>query len=551
MNQSTGTRVTLNDILRLVLPLNTRVEGDGDTGRTANWVSVLTQFDGLQNQVQPGDIVIVPTALQRQAGEAALAESLAELAHLRASALLVFQPVARGTARRAAEYDLPILVVSGDVTLRDVHQGVAGLLVDRQKQIVERGMQLYRRLTELSREEQGLAAMTDVMARLTGKIVAVQDKRLEILAITCPPDSPAEVEAVRSALSQRDSLPAELRNRKEVAASNQSYWQQLLTVGELKMARLVSPIISGDRARGYVSVVGPPDELDLLDALTAEHGAAACALEMAKVKAISEAKKALRGNFLEGLLAGTLPNKEIERLAGRLDHDTSRRHAILALAWDGEETPSLRRLESPLNWLLSSHNRPALTHIYSDDHVCVFQALEDSDQDMASALELARRLREHLRAEFPRVRLVSGLSGPAETLADWPRVHRQAVQAMQLASRLQLDSVVEFDHLGVFQLLTQLEDLPAVRRFCEQVIGPLANYDLQHRSTMVDTLSAYFNHNGNISQTAESLYIHRNTLLYRLDRIQELTGQDLDQADARLALHLALKLWQLRPDHGP
>ena len=62
------------------------------------------------------------------------------------------------------------------------------------------------------------------------------------------------------------------------------------------------------------------------------------------------------------------------------------------------------------------------------------------------------------------------------------------------------------------------------------------------------TLSA---HHGNISQTAESLFVHRNTLLYRMDRIQELTGQDLNNADMRLALHLSLKLWQLRHDTTP
>ena len=68
----------------------------------------------------------------------------------------------------------------------------------------------------------------------------------------------------------------------------------------------------------------------------------------------------------------------------------------------------------------------------------------------------------------------------------------------------------------------------------------------RQRGSLVQTIDAYFNFHGNVSQTAESLFIHRNTLLYRLERIQELTGQDLDQADMRLALQLALKVWQLR-----
>ena len=59
------------------------------------------------------------------------------------------------------------------------------------------------------------------------------------------------------------------------------------------MGRLISPIISGDRARGYLSVIGPAGSLDLLDSLTAEQGAAACALEMAKAKSGQRGEKVL------------------------------------------------------------------------------------------------------------------------------------------------------------------------------------------------------------------------------------------------------------------
>ncbi|KAA3661286.1 MAG: hypothetical protein DWQ04_16920, partial [Chloroflexi bacterium] len=340
-------------------------------------------------------------------------------------------------------------------------------------------------------------------------------------------------------------LPAVLRNRKAAARARPTYWQQILPIENV--GRLVSPIVSGDRARGYLSLIGPADELDLLDSLAVEHGAAACALEMAKAKAVSEAKKALRGNFLEGLLAGTLPTKEIERLEGRLDHNTKTPHAVITAAWVSGDAPSLRRLETSITWLLRNHNRPALVHIYGETHICIFQALKN-EEDLESALELGRRLKENTTKEFPDSSLIAGLSGPAMTLSDWPKIYNEALQAMQLGERLQLGEVVEFGSLGVYQLLGQLEDIPTVREFTEHVIGPLVKYDLQHRSSLVQTIDFYFAHHGNISQTAEALFIHRNTLLYRLERIQELTNHDLNQSNMRLALHLALKLWQLRPD---
>jgi purine catabolism regulator len=388
--------------------------------------------------------------------------------------------------------------------------------------------------------------MTEVMTKLTGKLVLVQDKRLEVQAISWPRNLEIDRQLLLEALAQRDELPAVLRNRKAAAKAHQSYWQQLLPVEN--MARLISPIVSGDRARGYLSVVGKPEELDMLDSLTVEHGAAACALEMAKAKAVSEAKKSLRGDFLEGILVGNMPQAEMQRLSGRLDHDTQVPHMALTFAWVGDDAPSLRRLETTINWLLHNHTRPALVHVHGNQHVCVFHGLRNVEEAEIT-LDFSRRLREQIEIEFPGKRLIGGMSGPALDMRGWPRAYHEALQAMALGERLKLGNfVVDFNSLGVYRLLGELEDLPVVQAFTDQVIGPLVAYDEQHRGSLVQTIDAYFAHHGNISQTAESLFVHRNTLLYRLERIQELTEHDLNQADMRLALQLALKFWQLRPE---
>jgi purine catabolism regulator len=507
---------------------------------------ILTDMNDLVGQVRLGDLVILPPALQKTLDDVEQVDVVKHLGESLAAALLVFSELSSDLTDAAKQYSLPVLSVPETAVLRDVHQNISSLLVDQQAQISERGMQLYRRLSEMSREGQGLMAMTEVMSKLTGKIVIVQDKRLEIRAMSRPIDSTIDVARLRQVLTDPETLPAVLRNRKQAAKTRQSSWHQVLPMPGA--ARLISPIISGDRARGYLSVIGSAGELDLLDTLTSEQGSAACALEMAKAKAISEAKKALRGNFLEGLLAGTLPGSEIERLSGRLDHDTEPPHAVLIYGWENDNAPSMRRLETSVNWLLRSHNRPALVHIYGGDHVCVFQALREveDEADISSAHDLDRRVREQVRSEYPGFRLVSGLAGPAMSLSQWPMIYRQALQAMQLGQRLGLQQLVEYNSLGIYQLLAQLDGNPVVAEFSEQIIGPLAEYDRRHRSSLVQTIDAYFSHHGNISQTAESLFIHRNTLLYRLERIQELTEQDLNQADMRLAMHLALKLWQLR-----
>ena len=548
-DQSVSTKVNIGDILRLALPLDSTVIADAaHMRRNVHWVAVLITWSDLHEQVHAGDLVIIPPDLHRQLTDSQLAEKFKVLAKLTVLGLLFFREISDELSDLANRLGLPLLIAPPDAPFRDIHRAIASLLIDRMAATAERGMQLYRRLSEMSREEQGLEAMTDVMGNLTGKIVIIQDKRLEVQAISVPRNNKWDIDTITTALSRREQLPAVLRNRKAAARAHQSYWQQLLPIADL--ARVISPIVSGDRARGYLSVIGLVDEIDLLDSLTVEHGAAACALEMAKAKAVSEAKKSLRGDFLEGLLAGTMPQKEIVRLESRLDHDTTPPHAVMTFSWAlGPEVPSVRRLETAVSWVLSNHSRSALVHVYSDQYVCIFQALKD-ESDMDSAHQLVKRLHQQVESEFPKARLNGGISGPALKLAEWPAVYAEALQAMQLGERLQLNHTVEFHSLGVYRLLGQLEDIPIVQTFTDQVIGPLAQYDQQRNSNLVKTIAAYFNHHGNISQTAESLFIHRNTLLYRLERIQELTGQDLDQSNMRLALHLALKLWQLRPGTG-
>lgn len=88
-------------------------------------------------------------------------------------------------------------------------------------------------------------------------------------------------------------------------------------------------------------------------------------------------------------------------------------------------------------------------------------------------------------------------------------------------------------------MLDLLADSPDLVPFAA-LVEPLAAYDRERRSGLVRTLTVYFAAGANASEAADRLFLHRNSLLYRLERIQNLTGLDLKDEDARLALKLGL-----------
>jgi purine catabolism regulator len=109
------------------------------------------------------------------------------------------------------------------------------------------------------------------------------------------------------------------------------------------------------------------------------------------------------------------------------------------------------------------------------------------------------------------------------------------------------NQTIAFEDLGVYRVIARVEDRETLESFRREYLGPLEEYDDRHTAELVDTLEGFFACNGNHARAAEMLHLHRNTLLYRLDRIQALTGRDLSDAENRLSLQLALKIRRVFP----
>ena len=95
------------------------------------------------------------------------------------------------------------------------------------------------------------------------------------------------------------------------------------------------------------------------------------------------------------------------------------------------------------------------------------------------------------------------------------------------------------------ELLRHFEERHIAAEFCDYVLGTLVDYDRVHNTDLLRTLRTYFRCNGNSLETAERLLLHRNSLLYRLQRIEDLLQVDLKDTRDRLALNLALELAEL------
>jgi len=84
-----------------------------------------------------------------------------------------------------------------------------------------------------------------------------------------------------------------------------------------------------------------------------------------------------------------------------------------------------------------------------------------------------------------------------------------------------------------------------VSSFVQRFLEPLKTYDLEHGSSLTQTLEAYLDSSGSTKLTSQILFTHYNTVTYRIDKIQSLLGLNIEDSDIRLQLQIALKLDRL------
>lgn len=119
---------------------------------------------------------------------------------------------------------------------------------------------------------------------------------------------------------------------------------------------------------------------------------------------------------------------------------------------------------------------------------------------------------------------------------------KEAQKSIRAIDILNDRNIVLYDNLGVYKLLCNEEIKDEIVDFYRSTIEVLDEYDSKKSTEFVKTLKTYFECNGNLKRMSEVLYTHYNTILYRLQRIKEITGLDVEKENDRLCLHLALKI---------
>jgi GAF domain-containing protein/sugar diacid utilization regulator len=281
-----------------------------------------------------------------------------------------------------------------------------------------------------------------------------------------------------------------------------------------------------------------------------EHGSTVLALELAKERAAAEVERRLRGDLVEEVLAGGLEADEAERIARqaeRLGHRLPQRAWVVVLEADDDKTEAALaargqqdRLDGALSGLIRSRMPGALTLVRSAS--AVFLVPDELASDLAAVEKLAGQI---LAAAVPVMKPGTGSVGIgnlAQGVGELARSHIEARQALRLTRRAGgRGRVASYRSLGAFRLLLEVQSPEALRRFVDELLGPLLKYAQSRDTPLLDTLEALSGARWVRRAAARKLGIHINSMTYRVERIESLTGLQLDDPETRVAVSIALR----------
>ncbi|MDC0759128.1 PucR family transcriptional regulator [Brevibacillus sp. AG] len=532
---SNDLRLTIAEIIKRPLFQHAQVvAGHRGLSRPVRWVHVLETAD--TGQFLNGGELILSTGLGFGEEKEKRLAYLTELIRRKAVGLCIelgryIPSIPEDMLELANHHQLPLLVFHQPVRFVDITQDLHEYLIHAQMQAL-RNLEAYSRsLQQLSLQAAGIPKLLQhfQVAVQTQVFYYAPDGSTQFAPVV-PHDVAVEMsDLMRSHFSELDSSEAGVRFL-SLSATRQLAYQPVMAMGHVL---------------AYVGIVlyeRSPDEYLLL---TLDNTVSAMAQILMRKMFVEEQALATENRLFDDLIANrSIPEEQMRSLLGITGSGKASAYHMILLSFEkpknlAEDSLPPHDLTAIFRSLLARHRfRPFIRCMGHRFYFLLIeqQPLADSRRTLEKAFRDVKRIMTQMLGTD--VQIWMGVSRTGKRLSDAGRHLAEAEQALAFC---QESSSPFFADLGLFRLLFHVPSEPVLKTFISDYLGPLLAHDQAHGSSLVHTLRVYLDVNLSKQEAAEKLFIHRQTLYHRLEKIEEILGEDYMATQNRICLEIALR----------
>lgn len=434
----------------------------------------------------------------------------------------------------ANHHEFPLIAFHRPVRFVDI-------TLDLHENIVNRHTQALRELEEYSRDLQRLTLQAQSLPRILNHFQAVVHTQVFFLPLDGSPlFAPAMTQTVQSELTHL--LQAIL-----LSGNNLPHSTNLHPISESKQI-LYQPIMAMGHVLAYLGVILYEHAPDEFLHLTLDYTSTAIAQILLRKMFAQERALDNEHQLLDDIIQDRIRNEEQIRNMLGIRLNTAHPPFYLAAIMEISLERSLydEQTDSPFHDLLGVFRsiltrckfRPLLRSKGNRLYLLLMDTSQVNDrrkQLRQAMTELEKSCRQALGAETY-VRF--GISRASGRYSEANRHFQEAEQALMVPPEM---NTPFFEDLGIYRLLLPIDNRYVLDSFIEDYLGPLLRYDAAHGSQLVLTLRVFLDQGCSKQETSDRLYIRRQTLYHRLEKIRELLGDTYMSAEHRLSLELALR----------
>lgn len=527
---------TVTDLLELEVVQRGRPQvlaGAQALSRPVRWVHAIELAD-VARLLHGGELVL-STGIALPEEPALLTGYIADLAATGVSGLAVelgrrYQTLPDALVSAAESHGVPLIAFRREVPFVEITEAVHAMIIDAQLDELRRSERVHETFTDLSVAGAPPEEIVRQAALLAGRPVILEDLSHRVLAC-----SPAGADA-------RALLAGFEHQARTVSGPRRTFYHE-------DAGWLVTMVgARGEDWGRVIQVMSEPPEPP--DFMLIERAASALALGRLLTRQQESLERQAHRTLISAIVESA--HADPEEAAARvraLGVPVSGRQLIAAVVRirDAGTGISAHTRVAEVTEAVADACRdgrlPALVGSLDDTRAGALLSLPPRADPDAELTALAGRLRQRLRLRFPMAGepFVLGVGSATETLRDVRRSFLEARQVGDAAIRNPGDrAFYRLPDMRLRGLLHLLRDDTRLQTFAERELGPLLAADEAQGSQLLSCLAAYLEEGGNKAAAAQRAHLARPTFYQRLEQIERILGVDLDSAESRTSLHVAL-----------
>ncbi|MFB5664114.1 PucR family transcriptional regulator [Alteribacillus sp. HJP-4] len=504
---------------------------------------IIAGYQGIENKLNYVTIMEVPDIVKWLKGNELLLTSLYPIKddkeaqrnlirelHERGTSALAIKPnrfteyIPYTILEAAEKYCFPVIEIPERISYLDILSPVMNSIFDRKVVLQEDIEEAYRLLNEVSLNESSINHLIHILTHLTKHNIAIESL----------------VSFVNVAAFSSSFQPLHTQQVEELELVQRPIRLQRKHTDGKSTSCITSPIIVDGKVYGVISSWDEENEHIEADLAILERASSVLALEFMRKKVRYEIEIKYKSDFFRSLLKeDILSANEMKENAKIYNIHPDHRYICCAVYVERELflTDQLTKIEL----IIKQIETDAVVGVMNQMLYILFPSIDKEESDVL--LQIRRLIRE-LQASL-KIIPAAGIGRIAEAdVTGIQESFRQAELAISISRSLPLkeNAVVHYDELGVYRLFVHMDKKEEMVRFHQETVGNLIEYDKNHNLELMRTVEAYFLHNESLAATSESLYIHVNTLKYRLQKVKTLTGLSFQHSEEKMMIQLGMKI---------